>query len=60
MQISLYDGENRLEKITKLGDSLEQLNAIVDWEVFKPTLDRAIPREVSEKGGRPPMDNMSS
>jgi len=58
MQISLYDGEKRLEKITKLGDSLEQLNTIVDWEIFKPTLDRAIPREVSEKGGRPPMDNL--
>jgi len=58
MQISLYDGEKRLEKITKLGDSLEQLNTIVDWDIFKPTLDRAIPREVSEKGGRPPMDNL--
>jgi len=58
MQISFYDEENRLEKITKLGDSLEQLNSIVEWKIFVPVLNRAIPREESEKGGRPPKDNL--
>lgn len=51
MQISFYDEENRLEKITKLGDSQEQLNRIVEWKIFVPVLNRAIPRIVSEKGG---------
>jgi len=58
MQISFYDEENRLEKITKLGDSLEQLNSVVDWKIFVPVLNRAIPRKISEKGGRPPKDNL--
>ena len=58
MQISFYDEENRLEKITKLGDSLEQLNSIVDWSIFVPVLNRAIPRIISEKGGRAAKDNL--
>jgi IS5 family transposase len=58
MQISLYDSENRLEKITKLGDVLEQLNSIVEWKIFVPLLNRAIPRIISDKGGRPPKDNL--
>jgi IS5 family transposase len=58
MQISLHDSENRLEKLTKMGDSLEQLNSIVDWKIFVPVLNRAIPRIPSEKGGRPPKDNL--
>jgi len=58
MQISFYDEENRLEKITKLGDSLEQLNKIVDWKIFVSALNRAIPRTISEKGGRPAKDNL--
>jgi IS5 family transposase len=37
---------------------LQQLNTIVNWEAFRPTLDVAIPREKSAKGGRPPFDNL--
>jgi IS5 family transposase len=47
-----------MTKLTKMGDPLEQLNAIVNWQIFRPILDVAIPREKSEKGGRPPMDNL--
>jgi IS5 family transposase len=58
MQFSFFNEAARLEKITKLGDPLDQLNRIVDWQRFRPVLDEAIPREKSEKGGRPPMDNL--
>ena len=58
MQFSFFDESNRLEKISKLGDSLEQLDSIVNWHIFTPVLDRAIPRQKSEKGGRPPFDNL--
>jgi IS5 family transposase len=58
MQISIYDSEKRLKKLTKMGDVLEQLNRIVDWNIFVPLLNRAIPRISSEKGGRPPKDNL--
>ena len=58
MQYSFFDEEKCLAKITKLGDTLEQLNSIVNWLIFPPVLNQAIPREKSAKGGRPPMDNL--
>jgi IS5 family transposase len=58
MQYSFFDGDKRLKKITKLGDSLEQLNEIVDWHMFTPVLDKAITRVKSEKGGRPAFSNL--
>jgi IS5 family transposase len=58
MQYSFFDKTKRLEKITKLGDILEQLNSIVNWHIFVPILNQAIRRIKSEKGGRPPFDNL--
>lgn len=58
MQYSFFDKEKRLKKITKLGDTLEQLNSIVNWDVFVPVLNTAIPRPTYEKGGRPPFSNL--
>ncbi len=58
MQHTFFDEEKCLSKLTKLGDTLEQLNAIVNWHAFRPVLDEAIPREKNPKGGRPPKDNM--
>lgn len=58
MQISLFDETKRLEKLDKCGDVLKQLDEIVDWKAFRPVLDKAIPREKSPKGGRPPYDNL--
>ena len=54
MQFSFFDEGNRLEKLTGLGDTLEQLNRIVKWDIFTPILDKAIHREKNPKGGRPP------
>ena len=58
MPYSFFSETERMEKLTKMGDPLKQLNAIVNWQIFRPVLDKAIPREKSEKGGRPPMDNL--
>jgi IS5 family transposase len=58
MQFSFFDKPNRLAKISKLGDTLEQLNSIVNWLIFLPILERAIPREPQLKGGRPPFDTL--
>lgn len=58
MQYSFFDEEKRLKKITKLGDTLEQLNTIVNWDIFVPVLNTAIPRPTYEKGGRPPFSNL--
>ena len=58
MQYTFFDQSKRLEKLTKMGDVLELLNAIVNWQIFTPVLDEAIPRQKSAKGGRPPYDNL--
>ena len=34
MQRNFFAEENRLEQITKLGDTLEKLK-IIDWEMFR-------------------------
>jgi hypothetical protein len=47
-----------LNKLTELGDTLERLNSIVNWQTFVPVLNAAIPRVKSAKGGRPPIDNL--
>ena len=58
MQFSFFDKPNRLAKISKLGDTLEKLNSIVNWLIFVPVLERAIPREPQVKGGRPPFETL--
>jgi IS5 family transposase len=58
MQYTFFDEENRTAKISKLGDPLEKLNSIVNWHIFEPVLNEAIPRKEREKGGRPPYDNL--
>ena len=58
MQFSFFDKPNRLAKISRLGDTLEKLNGIVNWQIFLPVLERAIPREPQTKGGRPPFDTL--
>ena len=55
MQLGLFNEEIRFEKLTKLGDSLEKLK-IVEWEIFRPILNRAFIKERKGSGGRPPYD----
>lgn len=38
MQLGLFEKENRLEKLSRLGDSLVRLNKVIDWEQFRPAL----------------------
>ena len=40
-QISLFAEENRLQKLSELGDCLERLNIII-WESFRPTIALAL------------------
>ena len=40
------------------GDELERLAAVVDFELFRPELERAVPRADRSKGGRPPFDHV--
>lgn len=58
MQISIFDESNRLEKLNKQGNFLKMIDEIVDFNIFRPTLDRTIPRTVNPKGGRPSYDSL--
>ena len=53
-----FDVEDRLAGLSKKGDDLERLAAVVDFELFRPELERAVPRADRSKGGRPPFDHV--
>jgi transposase, IS5 family len=53
-----FDIDERLKDLSAKGDDLERLNAIVDFEIFRTDLERAVPRADRAKGGRPPYDHV--
>ena len=56
-QRSFFDEEERMEKISKIGDPLELLNKVINWEMFRSTLNKAVVlKENTQKGGRPSYD----
>lgn len=54
MQNSLFDLENRYASLSKTGDPLERLNAVIDWEIFRSILERIDHKERKSKAGRKP------
>lgn len=59
VQIGFFNEEKQLNRISELGDSLEKLNAIIDWELFRPILNKGMAKMKGERkgpGGRPPYD----
>ena len=40
MQMGFFGLGNRYASLSGLGDPLERLNAVVDWEIFRPDLER--------------------
>ena len=57
-QAGFFDVDERLKQLSAKGDSLERLNAVVDFELFRPDLEQAVPRSDRAKGGRPPFDHV--
>src|ERR687898_974755 len=55
-QPGFFDVEDRLKRLSDLGDQLEGFAAAVDFELFRPTLDAALAYSEGQKGGRPPLD----
>lgn len=55
-QLSLFDAEKRYDKLTEMGDPLEKLDKIMDWEMFREKLTKVCQKEDYTKGGRPPID----
>jgi transposase, IS5 family len=57
-QARFFDVDDRLAELSAKGDDLERLNELVDFEVFRPGLERAVPGKDRSKGGRPPFDHV--
>jgi IS5 family transposase len=55
-QPGFFDGDERLQALSAAGDPLERLAQVIDFEVFRKDLERALPRSDRSKGGRPPYD----
>jgi hypothetical protein len=52
-QPSFFDESERMEALSKLNDPLEKLVALVDFELFRPVLAKALPREEKTAGAKP-------
>ena len=48
--------KQRLPQLSGLGDQLEAFSRTVDFEVFRPDLDKTLAYSDGSKGGRPPFD----
>ncbi len=55
-QPGFFDLDDRLRRLSDLGDQLEAFAAAVDFELFRPVLDAALAYADGAKGGRPPLD----
>ena len=51
-----FDMDERLAELSSKGDDLERVNAVVDFELFRASLEAAVARADRSKGGRPPFD----
>ena len=51
-----FDVDERLKRLSDLGDQLEAFTAAVDFEEFRPELEKALAYSDGAKGGRPPFD----
>lgn len=48
--------DERLRRLSDIGDQLEGFAAMADFEVFRPELDAASPTATAPRAGRPPFD----
>lgn len=58
LQINFFAEIKRLERLSKLGDPLEKITANIDFEIFRPMLNKLmkIDEKIRSKGGRPRFD----
>ena len=57
-QINILGADIQLERLSKLGDPLERINATIDWEMFRYSIKKRIRKPDYSKGGRPPIDEI--
>lgn len=54
----LFDYEFQLEKINKHNPPLQKLDAVIDWELFRESIETALHVEPKGPGGRTPYDRL--
>ena len=55
-QPGFFDIDDRLKRLSDLGDQLEAFQGAVDFEAFRAELNTALAYSDSAQGGRPPFD----
>ena len=58
MQSSFFDLDDRYAHLSKIGDPLERLSRAIDWELFRPLLDRIDDKPRKNNAGRKPTDRV--
>lgn len=58
MQSSFYDLDNRYAQLSKQGDPLERLSAVIDWEMFRVILETIDAKARKSGAGRKPTDRV--
>jgi transposase, IS5 family len=53
-QPGFFDVDDRLRRLSDLGDQLEAYGSVVAFEIFRPELEAALAYSDGAKGGRPP------
>jgi IS5 family transposase len=51
-----FDVDDRLKRLSDLGDQMEAFRAALDFELFRPELNAALAYSDGAQGGRPPFD----
>ena len=57
-QPGLFDLDNRLESLSRLGDPLEILNQAIPWGSFRPILTKSLKKDRKSNAGRKPFDSV--
>ena len=55
-QPGFFDLDDRMKRLSDLGDRLEAFSEAVDFEMFRPELETALNYSDGARGGRPPFD----
>lgn len=58
-QAGLLGLSDQLKRLSDCGDLLETMSRVVNFEVFRPALEKALAYGDGAKGGRPPYDPVS-
>jgi len=55
-QIGLFDHENRMAELSKMGDPLETIDRVIAWKSFRPIIQRVFHKADKSNAGRPRYD----